>query len=128
MDEFDEQHYLYQTALYNGLTDTTYADTGVINSAMVIDENRLFWKMRQVDQGGVQRARRGRERGKRNPALFIKLDNEDTEQNERSYPCTKSRYCYVGFAKPLIRSDLFPLLHTTTPFGLTSSLHQGAGR
>ena len=31
MDEFDE-HYLYQTALYNGLTDTTFADTGVINS------------------------------------------------------------------------------------------------
>ena len=27
---FDE-HYLYQTALYNGLTDTTFADTGVIN-------------------------------------------------------------------------------------------------
>ena len=26
MDEFDE-HYLYQTALYNGLTDTIYADT-----------------------------------------------------------------------------------------------------
>ena len=26
---FDE----YQTALYNGLTDTNYADTGVINSA-----------------------------------------------------------------------------------------------
>ena len=32
MDEFYEQHYLYQTALYNGLTDTTFADTCVINS------------------------------------------------------------------------------------------------
>ena len=31
MDEFDE-HYLYQTALYNSLTDTTYADTGVLKS------------------------------------------------------------------------------------------------
>ena len=31
MDEFDE-HYLYHTALCNGLQDTTYADTGVINS------------------------------------------------------------------------------------------------
>ena len=31
MDEFDE-HYLFQTALNNGLCDTTYADTGVINS------------------------------------------------------------------------------------------------
>ena len=30
MDEFDE-HYLYHTALCNGLQDTTYADTGVIN-------------------------------------------------------------------------------------------------
>ena len=29
MDEFDE-HYLYQTALYNGLTDTTYADTDML--------------------------------------------------------------------------------------------------
>ena len=36
MDEFDEQHYLYQTALYNGLKDTTYADTGVLNSVLVL--------------------------------------------------------------------------------------------
>ena len=40
MDEFDEQNYLYQTALYNGLTETTYADTSVLKSAMDIDENR----------------------------------------------------------------------------------------
>ena len=40
MDEFDE-HYLYQTVLNNGLKDTTYADTGVINSVMVINENKL---------------------------------------------------------------------------------------
>ena len=38
MDEFDE-HYLYQTALYNGLTDTTFADTGVINSGF--DGNKV---------------------------------------------------------------------------------------
>ena len=39
MDEF-YKHYLYQTAFYNGLTDTNYADTGVINSVMVIDGKR----------------------------------------------------------------------------------------
>ena len=31
MDEFNE-HCLYQTALYNGLTDTNFANTGVINA------------------------------------------------------------------------------------------------
>ena len=36
---FDE-HYLYQTALYNGLIDTSYADTGVIKSGMANDENK----------------------------------------------------------------------------------------
>ena len=39
MDEFDEQ-YLYQTALYNGLTDTTYPDTGVLKSALGAKENK----------------------------------------------------------------------------------------
>ena len=39
MDEFDE-HYLYQTALNNGLKDTTYADTDMLKSVMAIDENR----------------------------------------------------------------------------------------
>ena len=37
MDEFDE-HYFYQTALHNSLTDTTYADTGVLKSVLAKEE------------------------------------------------------------------------------------------
>ena len=40
-----------------------------------------------------------REKRKNYPSLFRKLDNEDYEQNERSYLYTKSRYNEV-FAKP----------------------------
>ena len=54
-----------------------------------------------MDQGGVQRAREVEKRGKRNHTLFRKLDNEDVEQNEWSYPYTKSRYVDVAFARSL---------------------------
>ena len=49
MDEFDEQ-YLYQTALNNGLKDTTYADTSVVNSALEEAERTNHWEEKQVNQ------------------------------------------------------------------------------
>ena len=85
MDEFDE-HYLYQTALNNGLKDTTYADTGVLNSDMAIDENRPLGRRDKWTKEAYEELE---EVGRRNRALFRKLDNEDYDQYEIDYPYRK---------------------------------------
>ena len=69
MDEFDE-HYLYQTALYNGLTDTTFADTGVINSVMAIDENKLSGRRNKWTKEAYKELEEAERRGKKNLLHF----------------------------------------------------------
>ena len=76
MDEFDE-HYLYQTALYNGLTDTTYADTGVLKSALGAKEDKPLERDKTSNQEAYKELEE--QRRKEDPALFRKLDNEDYE-------------------------------------------------
>ena len=71
MDEFDE-HYLYQTALYNGLTDTTFADTGVLKSALEKAERIDHLGNETSRSRGVQRVRRDREKRKEKPSTFQK--------------------------------------------------------
>ena len=83
------------------MKDTTYADTSVINSAMgVIDENKHM-KEKQMDQEAykeLEEAEKKREEKYR--ALFRKLDNEDVEQEELSYPYTKSKVNEIGIVNP----------------------------
>ena len=78
MDEFDE-HYLYQTALYNGLKDTTYADTGVHISALGAKEDKPYGKRDKWTKEAYKELEEAEKRGRRSRALFRKLDNEDDE-------------------------------------------------
>ena len=50
-------------------------------------------------------------RGKKYPALFRKLDNEDAEQEEWSYPYRNSRINEVGFGKYLKKRPLPTAAH-----------------
>ena len=72
----------HQTALYNGLTDTTYADTGVINSVMAIDENRPLGRQNKWTKDVYLQLEEAEKKGRQSHALFRKLDNEDYEQDE----------------------------------------------
>ena len=65
-----------------------------------------------MEQGGVQKLEEVERRVKKNPTLFRKLDNEDFEQNECSYPYTKSRYKDVAFAKPLKKISFPTVAHS----------------
>ena len=67
------------------------------------DENRPLGVYKELEEA--------EKRGRRNPALFRKLDIEDYEQNERSYPYIQSKYSDIAFGKHLKKRSFPTVAH-----------------
>ena len=98
--------------------------TGILKSALLAnDENRPHGRRDKWTKEAYKELEEAEKRGRKYPTFFRKLDNEDVEQEERSYPYRNKSTKEEVFARTLKKRAL-PLLHTTIPSGLTLSLHQ----